>query len=277
MQYLTLKNGDRVARLGLGTWRMGERAGSAKDEAVVLQRGIDLGMTLIDTAEMYGNGGAESVVGAAIRGRRDDVYLVSKVLPNNASRKGTIAACEASLKRLGTDRIDLYLLHWRGSYPLVDTLAAFQDLRRAGKIGAFGVSNFDPTDMQEWLALPGAEETVADQVQYSIDTRGIDFDLLPWCQRMSIAVMAYCPLAQGAIPPGGALQRVAARHQATSAQIMLAWCLRQPNVIAVPKTSNVQRVAENAKAADIELTAEDLAELDRDFPAPKRAQPLVMT
>lgn len=277
MQYLTLKNGDRVPSLGLGTWRMGEQTSQAANEVAVLQRGIDLGLTLIDTAEMYGDGGAESIVGEAITGRRDAVYLVSKVLPSNASHKGTIVACEASLKRLGTDKIDLYLLHWRGNYPLAETLAAFQELRQAGKIGAFGVSNFDLKDMQEWMSLTGGEEAVVDQVQYSIDRRGIDFDLLPWCQRMSIAIMAYCPLAQGDIPAGGALQHVATRRQATPAQIMLAWCLRQPNVIAVPKTSNPQRVAENAKAADIELTAEDLADLDRDFPAPKRVQPLAMT
>ena len=277
MQYLTLKNGDWVPSLGLGTWRMGEHAAQARDEVAVLQRGIDLGLTLIDTAEMYGNGGAETIVGKAIQGRRDGVYVVSKVLPSNASRQGTTAACEASLKRLGTDRLDLYLLHWRGAYPLAETLAAFQELRRAGKIGAFGVSNFDLKDMQEWLALGGGEEAVVDQVQYSIDARGIDFDLLPWCQRQSIAVMAYCPLSQGAIPAKGALARVAARHQATPAQIMLGWCLRQPNVIAVPKTSNPQRVVENAKAAEITLTPEDLAELDRDFPAPKKAAPLAMT
>jgi diketogulonate reductase-like aldo/keto reductase len=277
MQYLTFKNGDRVPSLGLGTWRMGEQAAQAANEISVLQRGMDLGLTLIDTAEMYGNGGAESIVGKAIAGRRRDVYLVSKVLPSNASRKGTIAACEASLKRMGTEKIDLYLLHWRGSYALGETLAAFQELRQAGKIGAFGVSNFDLKDMQEWLALGGGDATVVDQVQYSIDTRGIDFDLLPWCQRMSIAVMAYCPLSQGTIPAGGALSRVAMRHQATPAQIMLAWCLRQPNVIAVPKTSNPLRVAENAKAAEIALTPEDLAELDRDFPAPRKAEPLAMT
>jgi diketogulonate reductase-like aldo/keto reductase len=277
MQYLTLKNGDRVPSLGLGTWRMGEVAGQAGAEAAALQRGIDLGMTLIDTAEMYGDGGAERVVGTAIRGRRDGLYLVSKVLPNNASRKGTIAACEASLKRLGTDRIDLYLLHWRGSYPLADTMAAFLDLQKAGKIGAFGVSNFDPADMKDWLAVSGAAATVANQVQYSLTSRGIDFDLLPWSGQQQIAIMAYCPLAQGDIPADGALKKVAARHQATPAQIMLAWCLRSGNVIAVPKTSNPQRMAENAKAAEILLSAEDLVELDKDFPAPQRAEPLAMT
>ncbi len=277
MRALTLKNGDRVPVLGLGTWRMGERAGQRATEVAALQAGIDLGMTLIDTAEMYGDGGAEDVVGEAIRGRRDKVYLVSKVLPSNASRAGTIAACEASLKRLGTDRLDLYLLHWRGNYRLTETLAAFQALRQEGKIGVFGVSNFDLKDMTEWLALPGAEQSVVDQVQYSIDSRGIDFDLLPWLRGRQQAVMAYCPLAQGTIPAGGALRRVAARHGATPAQIMLAWCLREPNVLAVPKSSNPQRVAENAKATGIALTDEDLAELDRDFPAPRRAVPLAMT
>lgn len=277
MQYVTLKNGDRVPALGLGTWRMGEQAGHARDEAAALQRGIDLGMTLIDTAEMYGEGGAERVVGEAIRGRRDGLYLVSKVLPANASRRGTVAACEASLKRLGTDRLDLYLLHWRGSYPLAETMAAFLDLQKAGKIRAFGVSNFDVKDMQDWLAVSGAQETVVNQVQYSINSRGIDFDLLPWSIKQKIAVMAYCPLAQGDIPEDGALKTVAARHQATPAQIMLAWCLRSGHVVAVPKTSNTTRMEENAKAAEIKLSAADLAELDRDFPAPKRAESLAMT
>jgi len=277
MQYLTLKNGDRIPALGLGTWHMGEQRSQAKTEIAALQHGIDLGMTLIDTAEMYGDGGAELVVGEAIRGRRDGVYLVSKVLPQNASRKGTIAACEASLKRLGTDRLDLYLLHWRGNHPLADTMAAFLDLQQAGKIRAFGVSNLDLADMQDWLAVKGAAATVVNQVQYSINSRGIDFDLLPWSIRQQIAVMAYCPLAQGDIPEGGALRKVATRHNATPAQIMLAWCLRSGHVIAVPKTSNPARVEENAKAADIHLSAEDLAELDKDFPAPQHAQPLAMT
>jgi diketogulonate reductase-like aldo/keto reductase len=277
MHYLTLKNGDRVPALGLGTWRMGEQTSRAKEEVAALQRGVDLGMTLIDTAEMYGDGGAERVVGEAIRGRREAVYLVSKVLPQNASRKGTIAACEASLKRLGTDRLDLYLLHWRGNHPLADTMAAFLELQQAGKIRTFGVSNLDLADMQDWLAVKGADATVVNQVQYSINSRGIDFDLLPWSIKQQIAVMAYCPLAQGDIPEDGALTKVAARHGATPAQIMLAWCLRSGHVIAVPKTSNPARMAENAKAADIRLSTEDLAELDQDFPAPQRAQSLAMT
>ena len=277
MRTLTLKNGDRVPVLGLGTWRMGERAQQRSAEVKALQAGIDLGMTLIDTAEMYGDGGAEEVVGEAIRGRRDQLYLVSKVLPGNASRKGTVAACEASLKRLGTDRLDLYLLHWRGSYPLADTLAAFQDLLTAGKIKAFGVSNFDLRDMQEWLALAEGDRCLVNQVQYNIASRGIDFDLLPWCRKQDIAVMAYCPLAQGDIPAENGLAKVAKRHGATPAQIMLAWCLRHPNVLAVPKSSQPQRLAENAKAAEISLSAEDLADLDRDFPAPKRAESLAMT
>jgi diketogulonate reductase-like aldo/keto reductase len=277
MRTVTLKNGDQVPVLGLGTWRMGERADQRKAEVTALQTGIDLGMTLIDTAEMYGNGGAEEVVGEAIRGRRDQVYLVSKVLPSNASRKGTIAACEASLQRLATDRIDLYLLHWRGGYRLAETLAGFQDLLAAGKIGAFGVSNFDLKDMQEWLALSEGDRCLANQVQYNVASRGIDFDLLPWCRERGIAVMAYCPLAQGDIPAGTGLAKVAKRHEATPAQIMLAWCLRHPHVLAVPKSSNPQRLAENARAAALSLSAEDLAEIDRDFPAPKQAEPLAMT
>lgn len=277
MQYLTLKNGQRVSSLGMGTWRMGEVLSRRAEEVAALQRGIDLGMTLIDTAEMYGDGGAEKVVGEAIRGRRDQVYLVSKVLPSHASRKRTISACEASLKRLGTDRLDLYLLHWRGSYPLVETLAAFLELEGAGKIRAFGVSNFDLSDMREWMALDGAIGTVANQVMYSLASRGIDFDLLPWSIEQKIAIMAYCPLAQGRVPASAILKEVAARHQATAAQIMLAWSLRSGHVIAVPKTGNLTRMAENAKAAEIRLTSQDLMDLDCDFPAPRRAKVLATT
>lgn len=277
MRQVALRNGTRVSAIGLGTWKMGEDVRQRTQEVRALQAGIDLGATLIDTAEMYAEGRAEEVVGAAIRGRRDSVYLVSKVLPQNASRAGTVKACEASLKRLKTDCIDLYLLHWRGSVPFAETLAGFDDLLQAGKIRGFGVSNFDLKEIGEWLGLSHADKTQVNQVQYSIDKRGIDFDLLPRCRERRIAVMAYCPLAQGAVPESAALARVAKRHKATPAQIMLAWVLRHEHVIAIPKSARSERVRENVKAADIVLSTDDLLELDRDFPAPRKSQPLAMT
>jgi diketogulonate reductase-like aldo/keto reductase len=241
-------------------------------------------MALIDTAEMYADGKSEEVVAEAIAGRRKEVFIVTKVLPSNASRKGVVAAGERSLKRLGIDVIDLYLLHWRGGHPLAETLAGFHDLMKAGKIRSFGVSNFDVSDMKEWRALDGVGDaktakqhaTQANQVLYNVTARGIDFDLVPWQAERGIPVMAYSPLAQGGLPRSKALTAVAKRHNATVAQIMLAWCLRHPNVFAVPKTSRVEAVRENAAAAALTLTAEDLAEIDRDFPAPGRAKPLEM-
>jgi diketogulonate reductase-like aldo/keto reductase len=217
------------------------------------------------------------VVAAAIKGRRDGIYVVSKVLPQNASRAGTVKACEASLKRLKTDRIDLYLLHWRGSFPFAETMAGFDDLMQAGKIRSFGVSNLDLKEMAEWMAVSRGNKTVANQVQYSIDQRGIDYDLLPWCHERKIALMAYCPLAQGAIPRNAVVSKVAERHKATPAQIMLAWVLRHEHVIAIPKSSKPERVRENVAAAGIVLSAEDLMDLDREFPPPRKAQPLAMT
>ena len=277
MKQVALRNGARVPALGLGTWKMGEDVRQRAQELKALQTGIDLGATLIDTAEMYGSGRTEELVGAAIKGRRDGVYLVSKVLPQNASRAGTVKACEASLKRLKTDRIDLYLLHWRGSFPFAETMAGFDDLMQSGKVLGFGVSNLDVKEMAEWMGPGRADKTLANQVQYSIDNRGIDFDLLPWCLERKIAVMAYCPLSQGAIPENPALKRIAQRHGATTAQIMLAWVMRHEHVIAIPKSSKPERVRENVKAADIILSTEDLAELDRAFPPPRKAQPLAMT
>jgi diketogulonate reductase-like aldo/keto reductase len=263
--------------MGLGTWHMGEDVRQRAQEVRALQTGIDLGATLIDTAEMYAEGRSEEVVGAAIRGRRDSVYVVSKVLPQNASRAGTVKACEASLKRMKTEVIDLYLLHWRGGIPFAETLAGFDDLMQAGKIRGFGVSNLDMRDMAEWLSLSHADKTLVNQVQYSINERGIDFDLLPWCRDRRIAMMAYCPLAQGNLPHSEVLARIAKRHKATPAQIMLAWVLRHEHMIAIPKSAKPERVRENAKAADIVLSAEDLMELDRDFAPPRKAQPLAMS
>jgi diketogulonate reductase-like aldo/keto reductase len=276
MRKLRLPLGDEIPVLGQGTWRMGESPVRRGDEVKALQLGLELGMNLIDTAEMYAEGKSEEVVADAIEGKRDRVFLVSKVLPSNASRKGTVQAAERSLKRLKTDRMDLYLLHWRGGVPLAETLAGFDDLLQAGKIRSFGVSNFDVNDMKEWVALTGGDQVQVNQVLYNVTTRGIDFDLVPWQAEHGIPVMAYSPLAQGQLPRSAALKAVAARHQATVGQVMLAWCLRHKTVFAVPKTSRLEGVRENAAAADLTLTSADLAEIDRDFPPPARAKPLEM-
>jgi diketogulonate reductase-like aldo/keto reductase len=274
MRRLKLPMGDEIPVLGLGTWRMGENTRLKSDEIRALQAGVDLGMNLIDTAEMYADGNAERVVAEAIAGRRHEVFLVSKVMPSNSSRKGVVAACERSLKRLGIDCLDLYLLHWRGSVPLEDTFAGFQDLHKAGKIRAFGVSNFDVQDMKEWTSLDRSRGTQANQVLYNVGARGIDFELIPWHAKHGIPVMTYSPLAQGRLPKSSGLAKVAARHGVTVGQVMLAWCLRNPIVFAVPKSSRVERVRENAAAANLSLTSDDLAEIDRDFPAPRRSAPL---
>jgi diketogulonate reductase-like aldo/keto reductase len=279
MRKLRLPMGDEIPVLGLGTWKMGESGAKRADEVQALKAGIDLGMTLIDTAEMYSDGKSEEVVGEAIAGRRKEIFVVTKVVPSNASRKGVVSAGERSLRRLGVETIDLYLLHWRGSHPLAETLAGFHDLLKAGKIRAFGVSNFGVSDMKEWLALNGVGAPVGtqtNQVLYNVTARGIDFDLIPWQAERGIPVMAYSPLAQGTLPKAKGLQAVAARHGVTVAQVMLAWCLRQPTVFAVPKTSRVEAIKENAAAAALILTADDLADIDRDFPEPRRAKPLEM-
>ncbi|WP_034301293.1 aldo/keto reductase [Herbaspirillum sp. RV1423] len=273
---ITLKNGDRVPALGQGTWNMGESAARAADEVRALQHGIDLGMTLIDTAEMYGDGGAEKVVGKAIAGRRDEVYLVSKVLPFNASRQGTVKACEASLKRLGVERIDLYLLHWRGTHPFAATIAAMETLIGQGKIGAWGVSNLDNDDMHELLALEHGGHAQANQVLYNLSRRGIEFDLQPYCAEQDIAIMAYSPIEQGRLLKDATLAAVARRHGATPAQVALAWTLRRPGVISIPKASVVAHVQENRACLDLALDAADLAELDQAFAPPKKRRPLEM-
>jgi diketogulonate reductase-like aldo/keto reductase len=255
---------------------MGEQARHAADEAAALRLGLDLGMTLIDTAEMYGDGGAEEVVADAIAGRRSDVFLVSKVLPQNSSRKGTIAACERSLKRLSTDVIDLYLLHWRGSVPLRETVDAFEALKQDGKIRHWGVSNFDIADMVELFALPGGRNCAANQVLYNLTRRGIEFDLLPWCQEHATPIMAYSPIEQGRMVNHAALKAIAGRHGATPAQVALAWLLRQDGVITIPKAVTPQHVHENRLAADLRLTGDDLAALDKSFPPPSRKRALEM-
>jgi diketogulonate reductase-like aldo/keto reductase len=276
MRYLHLPSGAPIPALGLGTWRMGEAGSRGADIVNALRLGIDLGMTLIDTAEMYGEGGAEEVVGKAIAGQRPGVFLVSKVYPHNATRQGVIAACERSLRRLGTDYLDLYLLHWIGDVPFQETLAGFDDLQRAGKIRQHGVSNFDTEDMAAWAKLPGGKSAATDQVIYNLSRRGIEWELLPWCRKHHIPVMAYSPVDQGSLLGKRGLKQIAARRGVTPAQVALAWLLHQEGVVAIPKAARPEHVRENRAALDLELTAEELSELDRAFPPPKSAQPLQM-
>ena len=276
MRYVTLGNGSRVPALGLGTWGMGERRGSRADEVKALQLGLDLGMTLIDTAEMYGEGGAEEVVGEAVAGRRDAVYVVSKVYPHNASRSGAIAACERSLRRLDIDTLDLYLLHWRGSIPLAETVEAFEKLKADGKIRAWGVSNFDPADMAELAKVAPGGACLTNQVLYNLGSRGIEWDLLPEAGAQGIAIMAYSPLDQGRILRDRALKSVADRHGVTPAALALAWVLRYDHVITIPKASSPEHVRANAAAADVVLAPQDIEDLDRAFPPPKGPMPLAM-
>lgn len=272
----TLPSGEAVPVLGQGTWKMGEDRRRHADEVAALRLGLDLGVTLIDTAEMYAGGGAEEVVAEAIAGRREEVFLVSKVLPTNASRAGVKRACENSLKRLGTDRIDLYLLHWPGSVPLAETVEAFEALKTAGKIRHWGVSNFDTEEMQELVGLPSGRNVQTNQVLYNLSRRGPEFDLAPWSLERGIPLMAYSPVEQGVLARNARLDAAAARHKATAAQIALAWVMAQKGVIAIPKASRQEHVRQNAAALDIKLTAEDFAELDRAFPPPTRKRGLEM-
>jgi diketogulonate reductase-like aldo/keto reductase len=276
MRTLQLPGGEPVPVLGQGTWGMGEDARRRDAEAAALRHGLDLGLTLIDTAEMYGEGGAEEVVAEAIRGRRDGVFVVSKVYPHNASARGTVAACERSLKRLATDRIDLYLLHWRGAHPLAETVAAFERLQRDGKIRHWGVSNLDADEMDELATVPGGGACAANQVLYNPQRRGIEWDLLPWCRERGIPVMAYSPIEQGRLPTGGVLGELAEARGCAPFQIALAWVLAQPGVLAIPKSARPEHIAGNAAAAAIELTADELAAMDREFPPPRRKLPLAM-
>jgi diketogulonate reductase-like aldo/keto reductase len=255
---------------------MGEKARRRQEEIAALQLGLELGMTLIDTAEMYGDGEAEVLVGEAIAGRRQEVFLVSKVLPHNATRSGTIAACERSLKRLRTDTLDLYLLHWRGDPPLAETLHAFAVLVRTGKIRHWGVSNFDVSDMEELLTLSGGRDAATNQVLYNLTRRGIEFDLMPWCRQRRIPIMAYSPIEQGRMLNHPTLKHVAAFHEATPVQVALAWLLRQDGVIAIPKAATAAHVRENRNALELRLTDEDLAALDKAFPPPTKKRPLEM-
>lgn len=268
-----------IPAIGQGTWYMGENAAQRRQEVAALQRGIDLGLTLIDTAEMYAEGGAEHVVGEAIRGRRDEVYLVSKVYPWNAGGQKAQAACEASLKRLGTDYLDLYLLHWRGNIPFEDTIAAMESLMAQGKIGRWGVSNLDADDMQTLWMLQGGKECATNQVLYHLGSRGIEYDLLPWCAERHMPVMAYCPLAQAGrlrddLMNDSVVNAIARDKGVTAAQVLLAWVIRRPGVLAIPKASTIEHVEENAAALDVKLTAQDIEQLDAAFPPPGRKMPL---
>lgn len=276
MKTVTLPGGERVPALGMGTWNIGDHRNTRAEEIATLRLGLDLGLRLIDTAEMYGEGLSESLIGEAIAGRRDEVFLVSKVYPHNASHEGVVAACERSLRRLGTDRLDLYLLHWRGGVPLEETMAAFLALREAGKIRQFGVSNLDLPDMEELWEVPGGDEVAANQLLYNLSRRGIEFDLLPWQRARGVPVMAYSPIEQARLLRHAGLQRFAKAHGMTPAQAALAWLLASDDIIAIPKTGSRDRLRENLGALEHPLTAEQLAELDKLFPPPRRAEPLAM-
>ncbi len=273
---VTLPGGETVPAFGQGTWHMGESRGLAETEEASLRLGIELGLTLIDTAEMYGGGRAEEIVAHAATGLRDELFIVSKVLPYNASQKGVIEACERSLRRLKTDRIDLYLLHWRGSVPLAETLAGFARLQLDGKIRHHGVSNFGIDDMKEWVALGGGAAVASNQVLYNLTRRGPEWDLLPWCRERGVTIMAYSPIEQGRMLGHKGLAEVAARHGATPAQVALAWLLRQDGMMVIPKATQAAHVRENLGALGLELTEDDLAALDRAFPPPKRRSSLGM-
>ncbi|MER3434307.1 MAG: aldo/keto reductase [Leptolyngbya sp. ERB_1_1] len=276
MQTLELLSKQTIPVLGMGTWQMGENKRDFQTEVAALRHGLDLGLSLIDTAEMYGEGGAEEVIAEAIVDRRAEIFLVSKVYPHNASKRGAIAACECSLKRLKTDYLDLYLLHWRGAVPLAETLEAFQTLQQAGKIRSYGVSNFDTEDMQEAAALKGGNEIVTNQVLYNLTRRGIEWDLLPWCRQHRIPIMAYSPIEQGRLLHHRSLQTIAQERNVTVAQIAIAWLLHQENVIVIPKASRIEHIEQNYAALDLDLSPEELAMLDATFPPPTQPVPLQM-
>ena len=269
-----LPSGVAVPVLGQGTWHVGEKAARRAQEIESLRHGLDLGLTLIDTAEMYGDGAAEELIAEAIDGRRDEVFLVSKVLPHHATFDGTVAACKASRRRLQTEWLDLYLLHWRGDIPLAETVAAFEILKARGAIRHWGVSNFDVDDMEDLVAVKGGDDVETDQVLYNLARRGIEYDLMPWADKVELPLMAYSPIEQGRLLDDPALAEVAARHHVTPAQVALAWVLRHENVIAIPKAASPSHVDENRAALDLHLSAQDIAHLDRAFPPPRSKVPL---
>jgi diketogulonate reductase-like aldo/keto reductase len=273
---ISLPDGTAIPALGQGTWELGEDRNRRAGEIEALRLGVDLGMTLIDTAEMYGDGAAEELIAEAVGKRRDEIFLVSKVLPENATRRGTAQACERSLKRLGTDRLDLYLLHWRGSVPLAETLEAFATLIQAGKIRRWGVSNFDVDDMEELRNLAGGKAAATNQVLYNLTRRGIEYGLLPAARDIGMPIMAYSPIEQGRMLRHAALRNIAQRHGVTPARVALAWVLQQPGVCAIPRSGNPEHTQDNAAAATLTLTSDDLAELDAAFPPPSRKRPLEM-
>lgn len=283
MKSVVLPDGSGVPAMGLGTWRMGERSGNRRAEVDAVRTALMLGYRLLDTAEMYGDGGAEEIVGEALRGvfatgelRREEITIVSKVLPQNASRKGTPVACENSLRRLGVEFIDVYLLHWRGQHPLGITVEALEALRLAGKVDHWGVSNFDADDLEELLALGAGRQCATNQVYYSASRRGIEFDLLPVQRRLKIPVMAYCPIDEGKLARNPDLAGIGKAHGATAAQVALAWLLRTPDVIVIPKAVRPEHLRENFGAASLSLGADELAAIDRHFPPPRRKTSLAI-
>jgi diketogulonate reductase-like aldo/keto reductase len=276
---IVLPNDIAIPRFGIGTWRMGERSSAAQAEIAVIKAAIERGVTLIDTAEMYGDGGAETIIGRAIADTpvaREKLFIVSKVYPHNASRKGTLAACERSLKRLGTDYLDCYLLHWPGEHPVAETVDAFEALKAQGKIRAWGVSNFDVDDMEELVAVPNGTNVAINQVLYNLSRRGVEFSLLPWQRERGISTMAYSPIEQAQLLASSKLKTIASDSGATPAQLALAWLLAQPDVIVIPKTTHIARLEENLGALDLKLDASTLAALDAAFPPPRKRTPLAM-
>ena len=276
MKSVTLPSGEKVPALGMGTWNMGEDPAAQAAEVGTIQAGIDAGLRVVDTAEMYGDGASERMVGRAMVGRRDRVFLVSKVYPHHAGRNAIRAACEASLARLGTDWLDLYLLHWRGAVPLAEVLEGLLALQRSGKIRHFGVSNLDTAAMETWSQLPGGADVATDQILYNLSRRAVERDLLPWCRAHSVPVMAYSPLEQGALLADARLQAFGKRHAITPAHAALGWLLAQEGVLAIPKTASLSRLQENLRAIEQPLRPSQCAELERLFPAPSTPRPLEM-
>jgi diketogulonate reductase-like aldo/keto reductase len=274
MRAVDLPSGETIPALGMGTWHLGEGRHPPEVELDALRTGLDLGMTLIDTAELYGDGASERLVGRAIAGRRDEVFLVSKVMPSHATFDGTLAACDASLRRLNTDRLDLYLLHWRGRVPLEETVSAFEELKRSGRIRHWGVSNFDVNDMSELTAIPEGRDVETDQVLYNLTRRGIEWNLLPTCQRIGLPIMAYSPIEQGRLTGHPVLEGIGRRHRATAAQVALSWVISRPGVCAIPQAGTPKHARENVEALRVILSDDDVAELDAAFPPPPRPVPL---